>query len=94
MTTVEDAVVIAPETFDTRIWVAIEPGNGGGPLVGHVFAFGGFLRKCLFFHYSSEVPSVDEESVLSSRLAVARTRIFGGLSLDPFGQATRNGPTP
>jgi hypothetical protein len=91
--TVEDAVTVGPEAFDTRLWVAVQTGKKeGDPLVGHVFAFGGFLRKCLVFHFSSEVPSAKHELVLSSRLAIARTRVFGGLQIDALADVTREKP--
>ena len=88
----EEATVMAPEMFDTRVIVGIEAqGSPSRPLVGHVFAFGGFLRKCLFFHYSSEVGSAQDEATLSSRLALARLRMFGGLLLDAFAEPPREG---
>jgi hypothetical protein len=88
--TLEDDVTVTQETFDTRVWVAVEPGGGPErPLAGHVLAFGGFLRKCYVFAFSTEVASAAEEPVLSSRLAYARARILGGLKLDPFGAVPR-----
>lgn len=88
--TVEEAVTVGPEAFDTRLWVAIAPRQGG--VEGHVFAFGGFLRKCLFFHYVTDVPSVNDEAVLSSRLAIARLRVFGGLQIDSLAEPPRAPP--
>jgi hypothetical protein len=91
--TLEDQVAITQETFDTRIWVAIEPGTGPtSPVVGHVMAFGGFLRKCYFFDFSTEVDGAADASVLSQRLAFARARILGGLQLDPFDAVPRQAP--
>lgn len=91
--TLEDAVDVTQENYDTRIWVAVEPGSGPtSPLVGHVLAFGGFLRKCYVFHYSTEVNGAADESVLSDRLAYARERILGGMQLDPFAAVTREKP--
>jgi hypothetical protein len=88
--TLEDDVTLTQQTFDTRIWVALQPGGGPDrPLVGHVMAFGGFLRKCYVFAFSTEVSGAAEEAVLSSRLAYARARILGGLELDPFGVVPR-----
>jgi len=82
----EDETGITQQTFDTRTVVAIAPGSGPDrPLVGHVMAFGGFLRKCFVFDFSTEVDGAADEPVLSSRLAYARARILGGLELDPFG---------
>ena len=77
--------------FDTRIEVALQPGNGPeGAVAGHVLAFGGFLRKCYVFVYSTEVDGAAEEPVLSSRLAYARARVFGGLELEPFDAVARD----
>jgi hypothetical protein len=88
----EEATVAAPEMFDTRVVVGIEAQSSPSrPLVGHVFAFGGFLRKCLFFHYASEVPSAQDEATLSARLALARLRVFGGLMMDAFAEPPREG---
>jgi hypothetical protein len=84
--TLEDALAVTQGSFDTRVWVAIQ--SGGHPnqaLIGHVMAFGGFLRKCYVFGYSTVVDGVSDEPILSSRLAFARTRILGGLELDTPG---------
>jgi hypothetical protein len=86
----EDETGITQQTFDTRTVVAVAAGLGPDqPLVGHVMAFGGFLRKCLVFDFSTEVDGAADEPVLSSRLAFARARILGGLELDPFGTVPR-----
>jgi hypothetical protein len=89
----EDVSGITQETFDTRTVVVIVPGAGPDqPLVGHVTAFGGFLRKCFVFDFSTEVDGAADEPVLSARLAYARARILGGLVLDPFATVQREGP--
>jgi hypothetical protein len=81
--TVDDEVATTQRTFDTRIRVALAPPeHEGGPLVGHVLAFGGYLRKCYVFDFSTEVAGLADEPALSSRLAFARTRILGGLELE------------
>ncbi len=90
MRTVEEAVEVRQETFDTIVRVAIAPGSGPGePVVGHVMAFGGFLRKCFVFDYATEASGAAEEEALSARLAVARARILGGLRLDELGVVQR-----
>jgi hypothetical protein len=98
MRTLDDEVAMTQETFDTRIRVALRPGSGPAqPVVGDVIAIGGFLRKCYVFDFSTEVTGADGEPALSSRLAFARTRILGGLSLDTFGAVPRaepGGPDP
>jgi len=91
--TVEDLATVGPEAYDTRVWVALRTGGGpGASLEGHVFAFGAYVHKCLFFHFSSEVASDRDEPVLSSRLAVARLRILGGLTVEPFDEPPRAKP--
>ena len=81
---IEDTVTVGPEAYDTRLIVGIEAGKDARlPLRGHVLAFGSFIRHCLVFHYESAVPSGAGEQELSSRLAVAKVRILGGLALDP-----------
>jgi hypothetical protein len=86
----EDATTFTEGTYDTRIVVALEPEAPDGALRGHVMAFGGFLRKCYVFVYSTEVRSAAEESTLASRLALARSRVLGGLELDPFDAVARD----
>jgi hypothetical protein len=91
--TLEDEVAITQGSFDTRVWVSVEPGEApGSPLAGHVMAFGGYLRKCFAFVFSTEVAGVAEESLLSSRLAFARARILGGMRLDVFDAPPRPDP--
>ena len=93
MRTVADERTHVMESFDTRVWVAIEPpATPTQPLVGHVFAFGGYIHKCLFFHYASTVSSANGEDVLSSRLAVARTRILGEMKIDALAEVPRQKP--
>ncbi len=88
--TLEDEVTVTQQTFDTRVWVALQPGGAADrPLAGHVMAFGGFLRKCYVFAFSTEVGGAAEEGELSARLAYARARILGGLEMDPFGAVSR-----
>jgi hypothetical protein len=89
----EQEIGVTQESYDTRTLVALDPGVGPDqPLVGHVIAFGGFLRKCFVFDFSTEVDGAANEAVLSSRLAYARARILGGLKLDSFGTVTRASP--
>jgi hypothetical protein len=89
----EDVSGLTQQTFDTRTVVAIVPGaTPEEPLVGHVMAFGGFLRKCFVFDFSTEVDGASDEPVLSARLAYARARILGGLVLDPFAVVQRETP--
>ncbi len=94
-TTVADEVTVSPEAYDTRVWVALAPGtNEASPLTGHLVAFGAYVRKCLFFRLTSAVPSGRDESVLSARLAAARVRMFGKITLDDFDAVARQKPAP
>ena len=79
MEPVEDGRVTAPGTFDTRLVVAVEAGENRA-LRGHVVAVGGWIRRCIFFHYTIDV-APQQHDLLSARLALARTRIFGELGL-------------
>jgi hypothetical protein len=91
--TVDDEVTVGPEAFDTRVWVALEPGKTeAAPIVGHLFAFGAYVRRCMFFHLTSEVGAAKDESVLSSRLATARVRMLGGITVDDFDAVPREKP--
>ncbi len=94
LSTVERAVAIGPDAYDTGVWVAVErraeprakaaPGpKADGPLTGHLFLFSAFVRRCLFVHLATEVPRAGDEAVLSSRLAVARVKLLGGIKVDP-----------
>ena len=92
--TLEDEATVTQQTFDTRVWVAVEPGSGPDrSLVGYVVALGGFLRKCFAFVFSTRIDNAIDEPVLSSRLAFARARVLGGFELDAFGALPRDAPT-
>jgi hypothetical protein len=91
----EDQSGVTNETFDTRTVVALQPGAGPDqPLLGHVMAFGGFLRKCFAFDFSTEVDGAADEAILSARLAFARARILGGLAIEALGTVQREKPLP
>jgi hypothetical protein len=93
--TVEDAITVGPEAYDTRVWVAVETSKTeSGPIVGHVLAFGAYVRKCLFVHVTSEIASGRDESVLSQRLALARVRMVGGITMDNFQEVPRESHDP
>lgn len=85
--TVADEVTIGPDAYDTRIWIALEAGaSSESPMTGHAFLFGAYIRKCLFVHYATSVPSQRGEPLLTSRLATARLLILAGLRMEPFDQ--------
>jgi hypothetical protein len=88
--TIEDVVTTGPEAFDTRVRVALEArGPAGGPLVGHVLAFGAYVRKCLFVHLTTSVASEREEDTLSQRLAMARVKLVAGITIDELDTVPR-----
>ncbi len=82
LTTVDDQALKGPDAYDSRVWVSVDAGRAGGALDGHVYVFGAFLRRCLILHFATTVASARGESVLSERLALARTRIVSGLVFD------------
>jgi hypothetical protein len=89
----EEQTGITQQTFDTRTVVGVAPGaTPAEPLVGHVSAFGGFLRKCFAFDFATQVDGAAGEDVLSSRLAYARARILGGLAIEALGIVEREHP--
>jgi hypothetical protein len=94
LSTVEDVVTVGPEAYDTRIRVAIETA-GNAKLVGHVLAFGAYVKKCLIVHLATEVAASDrDEPALSQRLALARVRTIGGIRVDAPGSIPRVAETP
>jgi hypothetical protein len=93
--TIEDLRTTGPDAYDSRIWVALESrGSPEAPLFGHVFLFGAFVRKCLFLHFATSVASERDEDVLTTRLAVARLRIIGGVRVVAFDQPPRANEEP
>jgi hypothetical protein len=90
---IEDVVGIGPEAFDTHIEVAVEPpSRPDGPITGHVLAFGAYVRKCLFVHLTTRVPTAASENVLADRLVLGRVRVLGGIRLDELGAIPREKP--
>ena len=82
LTTVEEHVITGPEAYDSKVWVALDAGKPGSGLSGHVFLFGAFLRRCLLVHLETKVASASDEEVLSTRLAIAESRIVRGMTID------------
>lgn len=87
LSTVEDQVWVGPDAYDSRLWTALEIGGGdrspAAAVVGHVYLFGSFLRRCLLVHLTTTVPTSKDENVLAARLAVANARLFKAIKLDP-----------
>jgi len=85
--TIADEITVGPDAYDTRIWVALEAGaSSEAPLKGHALLFGAYVRKCLFVHYATSVPSEMDEPLLTSRLATARLLILTGIRMEAFDQ--------
>lgn len=82
LTTVDDEVTTGPDAYDSRVRIALETRGASSELVGHVYLFGGFLRRCLLVHLTTRVPSMRDEPALSQRLAVFRARSLRGLTLE------------
>jgi hypothetical protein len=88
--TIADETTVGPDAYDTRIWIALETGaSSESPLIGHAFLFGAYVRKCLFVHYETSVPSQKDEPILTSRLATARLLVLGGIRMEPFDEPAR-----
>lgn len=85
---VEQQVASVPDTWDTRVVVLSEHRSAAHTVLGHVLAYASSIRKCLFFHFQTDAPD-GEEAAISSRLAVARITILGGLKMDVFGVVPR-----
>jgi hypothetical protein len=81
---VDAANIVGPGDMDTRVVVAVDPGEGeGAPVTGWVLAFGGHLRRCLIVRYETKVASAREEAELSARLAAVRARVVPEIALEP-----------
>jgi hypothetical protein len=81
--TIDDQVWTTPDAWDARLWVAIETGQPGGAVVGHVYEFASFVRRCLIVHLTTSVASGKEEQTLATRLVVAEEKIVKHLEVDP-----------
>lgn len=86
---VEEQEGIDKDGWDAHVVVAVE--KTPTELVGHVLSFSSFIRKCLWFHFETHAKDGSEEE-LSDRLALARTKVLGELSLDSFGVVQRQRP--
>jgi len=75
---VDTEMTAIPEGWDTLLWIAAE--HDASTSTGHIFAFGAFLRKCLYFHFSTR----GAPAVVSDRLAFVRLRVLREMSLDSF----------
>jgi hypothetical protein len=86
---VEEQEGIDKDGWDAHVLVAVE--KTPTELVGHVLSFSSFIRKCLWFHFETHAKD-GLEFELSERLALARTKVLGELSLDSFGAVPRQRP--
>jgi hypothetical protein len=83
--TVDDEVIVGPGPYDSHIVVDAVPSTvPHHVLAGHVFLFGGYMKKCLFVHYETLVRDGEDATTLSDRLAVARLQILGGIRVEAF----------
>jgi hypothetical protein len=83
--TVADEIIVGPGSYDSHITVAALPGAAPHRSTsGHVFLFGGYMKKCLFVHYETNERDGEDEAALSTRLAVARLQILGGIKMQVF----------
>lgn len=95
----EGPLLLGRDALDAHVVVGVEhapaAGDGGakGSVTGHVLAYASLLRRCVWFHFETRVRAGAEDA-LSSRLALARAKILGGVRLDAFGEVRRELPTP
>lgn len=90
---IDQEVTSVPAGWDTRILVASEVNKARAGVIGHVFAFASSIRKCIFFHFRSEVAAgAGEATILSDRLATVRMKMLEGITLDTFAAVPREKP--
>jgi hypothetical protein len=82
-------IVSFPPGWDTGIWIGAD--HDRKQVRGQLVAFGAFTHKCLYFRFVTKADLGGADAV-SDRLAVVRTRVFGGLELDTF-DVPRERPT-
>ena len=86
---VEEQEGIDKDGWDAHVLVAVE--KAPSELVGHILSFSSSIRKCLWFHFETHAKDGSEEE-LSARLALARTKVLGEITLDAFGAVQRQRP--
>ena len=87
--TVADEIIVGPGSYDSHVTVAALPATAPHRSTsGHVFLFGGYMRKCLFVHFETKEREGEDEAALSTRLAVARLQILGGIKVEAFDEPT------
>ncbi len=99
---IDQEVASIPAGWDTRVLVASEVPKGRAGVIGHVFAFASSIRKCIFFHFRSEVAgsagsgsgggTASEATILSDRLATVRLKMLEDITLDAFAVVPREKP--
>lgn len=70
-----------PPEFDTLVEVGLGRTSPAEPVEGHVMAFGGWVRRCFAFVYTTSGAGPDAERVIGDRLAVMEARALEGLEL-------------
>jgi hypothetical protein len=83
--TVADETIVGPGPYDSHIVVDALPSTIPHRIVsGHIFVFGGYMKKCFFAHYETLVRDGEDETTVSDRLAVARLQMLGGIRVEAF----------
>jgi hypothetical protein len=84
-----------PPEFDTVVEVGFARPSPAEPLTGYVMAFGGWIRRCFAFVYTTSAPAAvpDAERLVGDRMAVMEARALEGLELrsDTAPAATEGG---
>jgi hypothetical protein len=73
--------VDVPPEFDTLVEVGLSRAHPAEPLTGYVMAFGGWVRRCFAFVYTTQSSAPDAERAVGDRLAVMEARALEGLEL-------------
>jgi hypothetical protein len=81
---VDSETASVPAGWDTFVWIGADRGTADqthrGEVTANLYAFAANVRKCLYFHFSTNAAA----SETSDRLAFVRLRVLGDLRLDSF----------
>ena len=70
-----------PPEFDTVVDVGFAAQAPGEPVSGYVMAFGGWVRQCFAYIYTTSATGPGAERVVGDRLAVMDARSLGGIEV-------------
>jgi hypothetical protein len=90
---VDTEITSVPQGWDTLVWIGADHGasdakRGEAETTANLYAFAANVRKCLYFHFSTNAAP----SAISERLAFVRLRVLGDLRLDSFDVPREHAP--